>query len=79
MTIRKAQPESSEESSTIHINPMLVVLIILAVAILALLVFFAKKIIDNYYIIRHNMEVRKSRRDQFRAINKHQKRRRRRK
>ena len=76
---QESTTESSEESSTIHINPMLVVLIILAVAILALLVFFAKKIIDNYYIIRHNMEVRKSRRDQFRAINKRQKRRRRRK
>ena len=76
---QESTTESSEESSTIHINPILVVLIILAVAILALLVFFAKKIIDNYYIIRHNMEVRKSRRDQFRAINKRQKRRRRRK
>jgi len=48
------------------------------VAVLAVLGFFIKKLADNYYIIRHNMQVKKDYRNQFKAIKRRKKRRRRR-
>jgi hypothetical protein len=35
-----------------------------------------RRFIDNYYIIRHNIEVRRDRRAQFKAVKKKNKRRR---
>lgn len=37
-------------------------------------IFIGKRIYDNYYLIRHNMNVRKQRRSRFRPINKKKKR-----
>lgn len=68
---------NEKEVSTIHVNPLLVFLAVLAVIILILLIYFAKQIVDNYYIIRHNMEVRRRKREQNRVVRKHRKRRRR--
>lgn len=73
------QAEAAEQkTSTIHINPFVVVLAVLAAVLLLLLVFFVKRFADNYYIIRHNMEVKKYRREQFRHTRVHKKRRHRR-
>lgn len=60
----------SEETGRrlIQINPLLITLIVAAVAILVFLLFVIKHFVDNYYIIRHNMEVRRSRREQFRKV-----------
>lgn len=57
-----------EEVSTVRIRPLTIVFIVLGVILTVLLIFFIKKLVDNYYIIRHNMEVRKSRREQFKKI-----------
>ncbi len=65
---------SGEEATAIRINPLLIFLGVLAVISLLLLIYFAKQIVDNYYIIRHNMEVRRSKREQFRTVRKRQKR-----
>ena len=57
-----------EEVSTVRIRPLTIVFIVLGVILAVLLIFSIKKLVDNYYIIRHNMEVRKSRREQFKKI-----------
>lgn len=57
-----------EESSTVHIDPFTIVLIILGAVAIAVLGFAIKKVMDNYYIIKHNMEVKKNRREQFKEI-----------
>ena len=70
----------SEETGRrlIQINPLLITLIVAAVAILVFLLFVIKHFVDNYYIIRHNMEVRRSRREQFRKVRSRRRHRRRR-
>ena len=48
------------------------------VHLLVFLLFVIKHFVDNYYIIRHNMEVRRSRREQFRKVRSRRRHRRRR-
>ena len=51
--------ETKTKISTIQINPVVAGSIAGGVAVLAVLGFFIKKLADNYYIIRHNMQVKK--------------------
>lgn len=69
-----------QEKSTVRIKPLTIILIVLGIVAAAVLGFAIKVVADNYYIIRHNMEVKKSRREQFKKIktkNRHRRRRRR--
>lgn len=69
-----------EEKSTVRIKPLTIILIVLGIVAAAVLGFAIKVVADNYYIIRHNMEVKKSRREQFKKVktkNRHRRRRRR--
>lgn len=77
---QKAEDSEEEEAvSTVHIRPMTIVWIVVAFFILVLLIIIGKYFADNYYIIRHNMEVRRNRREQYRKVkNKRNRRRRRR-
>lgn len=54
-----------EEVSTVRINPITILLVVLALGLLAVLLFLIKRFADNYYIMKHNMEVRKNRREQY--------------
>lgn len=72
------ETEETEEVSTVRIKPLTIVLVVLAVGLLVLLLFLVKRVADNYYIIRHNMEVRRNRREQFRGVKSKRNRRRRR-
>lgn len=75
----EGETQSTEEPRKIDIHiDMRVVLIVVAVfAVLLVLAVIGKKFMDNFYIRRHNREVRRQRRQQFRGI-KHQRRRHRR-
>lgn len=69
-----------QEKSTVHIKPLTIILIVLGIVAAVALGFAIKVVADNYYIIKHNMEVKKSRREQFRKIKtkkRHRRRRRR--
>lgn len=65
---KDVETETEEEKSTVHVKPLTIILIILGVVAVGVLVFAIKKVADNFYIIRHNMEVKKSRREQFKKI-----------
>ena len=78
---QKAEAATDGEETktrTIQIDPLFLAMIAAAVALLVFLLFVGKRFVDNYYIIRHNMEVRKSRREQFRKIRSRRRRRHRR-
>lgn len=75
---QSGQTEEEEDVSTVQIRPYMIVLIVFAVALLAALLIFVKKFADNFYIIRHNMEVRRNRREQYRRVKKKRNRRKRR-
>lgn len=62
----------------IQIEPTVIAIALLAVILLASLIFGVKKFMDNYYIIRHNHEVRKLRREQFGSIKRERRKRKRR-
>lgn len=70
--------DDTSEEATVRINPVTIVMVILGIIVFALLIFFAKQFIDNYYIIRHNIEVRRYRREQYHHGRTRKKRRRRR-
>ena len=72
----KDEPES--EKKVIKISPLIFVLVILLIIIFAVIAFFGKKIYDNFYVIKHNMSVKKERKDRFRQITEKKKRRRKR-
>lgn len=70
-----------EQNSVIWIHPWVIVLAVLGVVALVVIGFVIKYFVDNIYIIRHNREVRKQRKDLFgsgKRIRKKHKRRRRR-
>ena len=73
--------DTEEEAvSTVRIRPLTILLIVAGILLAAGLIFAGKKFYDNYYIIRHNREVRRNRKEQFRQIKskpKHRRRRRR--
>ena len=70
--------EEAPENGTVRVNPFLIAGIIAAIAILVLIIYLIKRFVDNYYIIRHNIEVRKYRREQFKHTKNKKRRRRRR-
>jgi len=70
--------ESEEDSTTIRIKPSMIAGVVIAILILIVLIFVAKYLYDNIYIIRHNMSIKSDRRSRFREIKKRKARRKRR-
>lgn len=58
-----------ENPRVIVIQPMLILLALVLVAFVVALVYSAKRLYDNYYWIRHRMEVRKEQKERFRIKN----------
>lgn len=63
------ETDTEEETvSTVRIRPLTILLIVAGILLAAGLIFAGKKFYDNYYIIRHNREVRRNRKEQFRQM-----------
>lgn len=58
--------DDASEETTVRISPFMLMWIAVIIIILLAVMFFAKRFVDNYYIIRHNLEVNKYRREQYR-------------
>lgn len=69
--------EEEPQKSTIKIKPLYIIIAIVIIIGIVLLILLCKYLYDNYYVIRHNMEVRRNRKDRFRTISKKKRRRRR--
>ena len=65
------------DKNVIEIKPVDVFVALLILVVVMVLILFGKRIYDNFYVILHDMEVRKQRRDRFRPIERKKKRRRR--
>ena len=66
--------EQLSEIKTIKIKPSTIFLGLLLAIGGGVAIFFGKRVYDNYYVILHDMKVRKQRRARFRPINKKKKR-----
>lgn len=58
--------DSDKDVSTIQIQPVVIIIIAVLLILLVILLLFIKRFADNYYIIRHNMEVRRNKRARYR-------------
>lgn len=53
------EEETGNNGKTVQINPLKIILILLGIAALMVILFLVRRAADNFYIFRHNMEVRK--------------------
>lgn len=72
------QREEDSEVNIIKIKPTVIFFLLLIVAVVGVIFFLGKRLYDNFYVILHDVSVRKQRKARFRPINKKRKRRRRR-
>ncbi len=70
--------EDEGDESTIQIKPAMLVGLAAAICLLIVMLMLGKYFYDNMYIIRHNLSVRKDRKERFREIKKRREKRRRR-
>ena len=74
----EAQTEEPEHVSKIQIRMSTIITVVVVVLVLLVLGIIIKKVADNFYIIKHNFEVRKEHKRLFKREKKRNKRRRRR-
>jgi D-alanyl-D-alanine carboxypeptidase len=73
------EPENEDpELTVVQIKPILILAVLLAVAALAVLIYFGKRFIDNFYVIRHSLEAKREQKNRFRAVREKKHRRRKR-
>lgn len=65
---------TSSDKNVIVINSAMVVTAVILLIILIVAIIFGKRLYDNYYVILHDLDVRKQRRSRFRPIRKKKKR-----
>ena len=74
----ETQTEEAEHVSKIQIRMSTIITVVVVVLVLLVLGIIIKKVADNFYIIKHNFEVRKEHKRLFKREKKRNKRRRRR-
>ena len=74
----EAQTEETDHVSKIQIRMSTIITVVVVVLVLLVLGIIIKKVADNFYIIKHNFEVRKEHKRLFKREKKRNKRRRRR-
>ena len=75
----KTEVNTEPEKNVVIIKPYYFLIILAVLLILAALVYLIKKGYDNFYVIRHNMEVKRYEKNRFQTIRRKKKRRRRKK
>lgn len=72
----KEQEEETSDIKVVRIKPVMIVVVLLAIAALAALIYFGRRLFDNFYIIRHNLSAKWMQRNRFREIRRKKRRRR---
>lgn len=75
---QKQELPAEPDVRVVEVKPIVIVLIAVGCIALVVLIIFAIRFFDNFYVIRHNLELKKDRRERFR-VNKVKKKRRRKK
>ena len=65
---------NNSEKNIVEIKVSTIIWIVVFLILFIIAIIFGKKLYDNYYVILHNMNVRKQRRSKFKPINKKKKR-----
>lgn len=65
---------NDSEKNIVEVKASTVVLLVILLILLIIGIIFGKKLYDNYYVILHNLDVKKQRRSKFKPINKKKKR-----
>jgi len=68
------ESEDNTEVNVIKIKLETILLVILAIVAIVVVIFFGKRLYDNFYVIIHDLEVRKQRKQRFKPIVKKKKR-----
>lgn len=68
--------EKPSNVNVIEIKPSYILLVLGILLVIAAIVLVGKRLYDNFYVILHDMEVKKQRRDRFRPIERKRRRRR---
>ena len=64
------EKEDNSDVNVIVIKPKDILMVLGGIVGIGALIFIVKRLFDNYYVIRHDMEVKKQRRDRFRTISR---------
>lgn len=60
--------QNKNEANIVKIKPIYILVCILLIVLLVLMIIGVKKLYDNYYVIRHNLDVKSEQRRRFREI-----------
>lgn len=64
-----AKEEQEElDKNIVKIKPLSILAVVLVVFVILIIIIFCKRLYDNYYVILHNMEVKRQRKERFRPI-----------
>lgn len=69
-----SEKNQQSDVNVVEIKSTTILLVVVLLILLGVAIFFGKRLYDNYYVILHDLEVRKQRRSRFRPINKKKKR-----
>ena len=75
---QKDGADSNLDDTIIEIKPITIIAVLVAIGILVALIWVAKYLYDNIYIIRHNLSVKSNRKSRFKEVKQRKERRRRR-
>lgn len=62
------QEQAQKDKKVVKIQPLVVAAAALGIFVAVVIIIFCKRLYDNYYVILHNMEVKRQRKERFRPI-----------
>ncbi len=62
------EEEQEPEQNVVKIKPLYIIAVALGIFVIVVVIVFCKRLYDNYYVILHNMEVRRQRKERFRPV-----------
>ena len=71
------QEQQDSDKKVVKIKPLSILAVVVGIFIFIVIIIFCKRLYDNYYVILHNMEVKRQRRERFRPVMDKKRRRRR--
>lgn len=77
--VESPEVEKKSDENVVIIKPYYFLILLFVIFILMVVILIGKKFYDNFYVIRHNMEVKRYEKNRFQSINRKRKRRRRKK
>lgn len=62
------EEQEQTDKNIVKIKPMSIIAVALGIFIVIVIIVFCKRLYDNYYVILHNMEVKRQRKERFRPV-----------